>query len=121
MRKILLYALCFILLCFAIPILFTKGFDNKQVSSTLKNEEIINEDNNNNNLNTGDYDYKEYNTIKLLHAKTNNVEEIQIDTYLYGVVSAEMPASFELEALKAQAVVARTYTIYKIQNNNRNT
>ena len=33
------------------------------------------------------------------------------------MVSAEMPASFEKEALKAQAVVARTYTIYKIVNN----
>ena len=31
-----------------------------------------------------------------------------------GVVRAEMPASFELEALKAQAVAARTYTAYKI-------
>lgn len=40
-----------------------------------------------------------------------------MDEYLYGVVSAEMPASFEEEALKAQAVVARTYTIYKIVNN----
>ena len=30
-----------------------------------------------------------------------------------------MPASFETEALKAQAVVARTYTIYKIVNNNK--
>ena len=40
-----------------------------------------------------------------------------MDEYLYGVVSAEMPASFEKEALKAQAVVARTYTIYKIVNN----
>lgn len=39
-----------------------------------------------------------------------------IDTYLYHVVSAEMPATFELEALKAQAIVARTYTIYKAQN-----
>lgn len=28
-----------------------------------------------------------------------------------------MPASFEIEALKAQAVAARTYTIYKINNN----
>ncbi len=34
----------------------------------------------------------------------------------YGVVSAEMPADYEQEALKAQAVVARTYTIYKIKN-----
>ena len=37
-----------------------------------------------------------------------------MDNYLYGVVSAEMPANFELEALKAQAIVARTYTAYKM-------
>ena len=34
-----------------------------------------------------------------------------LEEYLVGVVLAEMPASFELEALKAQAVVARTYTM----------
>lgn len=34
--------------------------------------------------------------------------------YLTGVLRAEMPASFEEEALKAQAVAARTYTLYKI-------
>ena len=38
-----------------------------------------------------------------------NVTEEDMDDYLVGVVLAEMPASFELEALKAQAVVARTY------------
>ena len=37
--------------------------------------------------------------------------EMDMDTYLIGVVSGEMPASFELEALKAQAVVARTFTL----------
>ena len=62
------------------------------------------------------YDYKEYNTIKLLHADTGEIEELNLDEYLYGVVSAEMPADFELEALKAQAIVARTYTMYKIIN-----
>ena len=39
-----------------------------------------------------------------------------IDDYLCNVVSAEMPADYAEEALKAQAVVARTYTIYKINN-----
>lgn len=63
------------------------------------------------------YDYKNYSTVKVLHTKTNEIEEIELDKYLYGVVSAEMPASFEEEALKAQAVVARTYTIYKIIHN----
>ena len=121
MRKILLYIICFILLCFAIPILFTKGFENEQVISKLENEQIVKGDSNNNPSNTEEYDYKEYKTIKLLHIKDSSIEEIELDDYLYGVVSAEMPASFELEALKAQAVVARTYTIYKIQNSGRKT
>ena len=37
-------------------------------------------------------------------------EQVELDTYLVGVVLAEMPAEFETEALKAQAVAARTYT-----------
>lgn len=43
------------------------------------------------------------------------VEEMTLGEYLVGVVRAEMPASFEPEALKAQAVAARTYTLYKMQ------
>ena len=39
------------------------------------------------------------------------VEQQELEEYLVGVVLAEMPASFEEEALKAQAVVARTYTL----------
>ena len=61
-----------------------------------------------------EYVYTKYGTIKLLHQSTGQVEELNIDEYLYGVASAEMPANFNEEALKAQAVVARTYTIYKI-------
>lgn len=63
-----------------------------------------------------EYVYNKYGTIKLLHADTNEVEEVALDTYLCNVVSAEMPVDFEKEALKAQAIVARTYTIYKINN-----
>lgn len=43
------------------------------------------------------------------------VREMTVGEYLVGVVRAEMPASFEEEALKAQAVAARTYTYYKIE------
>ena len=39
------------------------------------------------------------------------VEQKPLDDYLAGVILAEMPASFEEEALKAQAVVSRTYTL----------
>ena len=39
---------------------------------------------------------------------------LSLDAYLRGVTAAEMPAAFEVEALKAQAVAARTYTLYKM-------
>lgn len=42
------------------------------------------------------------------------VAEMTMADYLWSVVAAEMPASFEPEALKAQAVTARTYTVWKM-------
>lgn len=68
------------------------------------------------NVKLGEYDYREYKNIKLLHSNTGEIETINLDEYLLGVVSAEMPANFEQQALNAQAVVARTYTIYTIIN-----
>lgn len=37
------------------------------------------------------------------------INELKVEEYLYAVVPSEMPASYELEALKAQAVCARSY------------
>lgn len=50
----------------------------------------------------------------------NNLEKIDIEEYLIGVLASEMPALFELEALKAQAVAARSYAIYKMEHTNEN-
>ena len=47
----------------------------------------------------------------LLRNADGSKTEMNLDAYLVGVVLAEMPASFETEALKAQAVVARTYAL----------
>lgn len=53
--------------------------------------------------------------------KDDTLEKLDIEEYIIGVVAAEMPASFHNEALKAQAVASRTYSIYKIlQNQNKN-
>lgn len=41
----------------------------------------------------------------------NAINQLNLDEYLYSVVPSEMPASWELEALKAQAVVARNYAL----------
>ena len=45
-----------------------------------------------------------------LQTREGEITELTMAEYLWGVVAAEMPASFEEEALKAQACAARTYT-----------
>lgn len=57
--------------------------------------------------------------IDVFFADENKVKSVPLEEYLVGVVSAEMPASFELEAIKAQAVAARSYAVYK-QNSPQN-
>lgn len=49
-----------------------------------------------------------------IHRTNGNVVTMTLERYIIGVVAAEMPASFSIEALKAQAVVARTYTLRKV-------
>ena len=48
--------------------------------------------------------------------KDNSIEELSLEEYIIGVVAGEMPASFNIEALKAQAVASRTYAMYKVLN-----
>ena len=104
MKKIVIYIVAVIGICFLIPIFFTIKFKLKEINTEVDVPE----------LSVEKYTYSDFGTIKLLHAKTGDVEEKPLDEYIVEVVSAEMPAHYELEALKAQSVAARTYTIYKI-------
>lgn len=134
MKKIAVYVLVLVLLTFIIPICFTKvtvesraitngnkeNIDNNEEIENLNNKPEQQESNQKidySNVDMTPYNYNNYSKIKVLHTKTNTIEEMSLDEYLYGVVSAEMPVDFEVEALKAQAIVARTYTIYKIMQN----
>ncbi|HHW03954.1 MAG TPA: stage II sporulation protein D [Thermoanaerobacterales bacterium] len=51
-------------------------------------------------------------TVALYINSLKRIENIPVEEYVKGVVAAEMPASFGMEAIKAQAVAARTY-VYK--------
>ena len=48
----------------------------------------------------------------------NKVIKLKLEDYIIGVVACEIPASFEPEALKAQAVASRTYALKKMNENN---
>ena len=55
--------------------------------------------------------------IKITITKNNQKYELNLEDYVIGVVAGEMPALFETEALKAQAIASRTYAINQIINN----
>lgn len=52
--------------------------------------------------------------VSLYMKNENSVTDIPLEYYIVGVVAAEMPAEFHKEALKAQAVAARTYAALRI-------
>jgi stage II sporulation protein D len=67
---------------------------------------ILSQQNKNNSLEAMDFTiYYEVNGSK---------DKLSFDEYLIGVVAANMPAGYHMEALKAQAVIARTYALYNI-------
>ncbi len=53
--------------------------------------------------------------VTLFDVRAGALRVIPFDDYLRGVLAAEMPASFQEEALKAQAVAARTYTLKRLR------
>lgn len=52
--------------------------------------------------------------VKVYISKTKEIVEMDLEEYIKGVISGEMPASFEMEALKAQAVAARSYAVSRM-------
>lgn len=54
--------------------------------------------------------------VKLYHKSEDKVEEINLEDYIMGVVASEVPANFNEEALKAQAVAARTFYMNRRNN-----
>ena len=94
MKNKLLFVVIIILLPFAIFL------GNKEI----KDEENINKQN----------------IIEVNLIKENETERLSFEDYLIGVVGQEMPASFNFEALKAQAVAARTFAYNYLENNEIN-
>lgn len=80
----------------------------KETSNNTKDDTANSSITNNNNFSTG--------KVITLNRTRGDVVQINLEEYLIGVVAAEMPASFNLEALKSQAIVARTYTLKLLES-----
>ena len=102
MKKFLLWVITLWLIIFALPFLAVsvkKGADTSEKGQK----------------NQADIDMGK--EISVYLADSGKCVTMPFEEYITGVVCAEMPALFEVEAIKAQAVAARTYTVSKINAN----
>lgn len=83
-----------------------------QVKSINKNEHIIKSKKEEQIINYETVDKKSP-IINVYNHKLGKTQAMDMEEYLYGVLAGEMPANFEMEALKAQALAARTYIKHK--------
>ena len=66
------------------------------------------------------FHYMTNQTVRVKNEKTGEVVQVPFEEYIKGVLAGEMPSSFELEALKAQAVASRSYVLVKMNQNKNN-
>ena len=91
-KKILLFSCLIVLIPFVIVTIF------------IRDDEIT-------------FNFSQNSVVRVYDEETNTISEVPIEEYVVGVLAGEMPISFELEALKAQAVAARSYVMIQMERN----
>lgn len=95
MKRALAGMLAFILIVFALPLLVLKGCEKEEKPEAKSTEDFTSV------------------KISVFDVQKNQLREMNLEEYILGVLAAEMPSKFHIEALKAQALAARTYTLMK--------
>ncbi len=104
MKKILGFAVIIICTLLLLPLTSLKSTSNKAIATVSPIKDTMDT-------------AKKQETFMLCNTSTNDVKEISTQEYIFGVVAAEMPALYEEEALKAQAVAAYTFACYRKNKN----
>ena len=90
----------------AVPSFFILLYYKEPITKVLKEEPIIKKE-------------EKKVSIRVNQTQKNKIIELDLEDYVRGVIAGEMPVSFNLEALKAQAVAARTYALKRVNKNNK--
>lgn len=107
MKKFMIYASILLIISVIVPTIIVKTLDfvpkegNKRDKEDKKIEEEAKE---------VEFD----GTIDIYNTRTQEVVEMPLEEYIKGIVAAEMPAEFHIEALKAQAIASRTYALNRL-------
>lgn len=103
LKTALAISILVLVVSFLIPSLLVLPYSNEKAGAKLDEEKISTEQ----SVDKA----KPAAEVAVLRTATNTVEKLQLEEYVEGVVASEMPAEFEEEALKAQALTARTYIV----------
>ena len=103
-KKFIVFFIMFVILIYSYK-------DKVIVGDNVFENDIVDKDN------VKDSKNSKYNTIYVSALVNNKKTDLSLEDYIVGVVSCEMPASFDIEALKAMSVAARTYALYKSERN----
>lgn len=103
-KKFIVFFIMFVILIYSYK-------DKVIVGDNVFENDIVDKNNVNDSKNSND------NTIYVSALVNNKKTDLSLEDYIVGVVSCEMPASFDIEALKAMSVAARTYALYKSERN----
>ena len=91
-KKILLFSLLIIIIPFIVVTIF------------IRDDEIT-------------FNFSSNSLVRVYREDTKVIDEVPIEDYVVGVLAGEMPVEFSLEALKAQAVAARSYVMIQMERN----
>ncbi len=111
MKKLWMYVLFILIITIVLPTILVKTFNfvSKDGCGKFKSKKS--------NKELNDKISEEFDGyINVYDTRTQENINMPLEDYVKGVVAAEMPAEFHIEALKAQAVASRTYALYRVEH-----
>ncbi len=93
MKKIIIFILLLLFIPFFIVLIYTKSYKEIKLN------------------------YINVTYIRVKRNDTNEIQKMPLEEYIVGVLAGEMPISFDMEALKAQAVASRSYALKRMEYN----
>lgn len=120
LKLLMLTTISIVIFMIIMPTIAIKSKANNIKSESELNDGVVNNDAVVSDINTDNNSEIVLNgseKVKVHITEEDRIEEVDLEEYIAGVVSNEMPAAFEIEALKAQAIAARTFlSSRKIKN-----
>ncbi|AND41418.1 stage II sporulation protein D [Cytobacillus oceanisediminis] len=127
MKSIPVIIITFLILVLCVPSLIVIAFGTDETYPQNKTSElpkstsptILSQNNTGENPINDTKSNTENITVSVFRMNNKEIENVNLDEYLIGVLASEMPANYELDALKAQAISARTYIMKFLMNENK--